>query len=35
MMMRGRQSVVESEYSLLEEEYHPKRSKETDNEVPC
>ena len=35
MMMRGTQSVAESEYSLLEEEYHPKRSKEMDNEVPC
>ena len=35
MMMRGRQSVVESEYSLLEEEYHPKRSKEMGNEAPC
>ena len=34
-MTRGKQSVAESEYSLLEEEYHPKRSKEMDNEVPC
>lgn len=35
MMMKGRQSVVESEYSLLKEEYNPKRSKEMDNEAPC
>lgn len=35
MMTRERQSVVESECSLLEGEYHPMRSKEMDNEVPC
>ena len=35
MMMRGRQSVAESEYSLLEEGYHPRRSKEMGDEAPC
>jgi len=33
-MMKGRQFVAESEYSLVKEEYHPRRSKEMDNEVP-
>jgi len=35
MMMKGRQFVAESEYSLVKEEYHPKRSKQMDNEAPC